>query len=519
VYEHVPRSWIIEALKHLRELWRQVETTNERERLAAEQREVVAKYLISNLPRTGEHPTLKSLIEVAETFLLTIGATHQLFGYDLESLRQQDLLWNTGRTHIVESYIFDRDMLIDVPSELATEDAFQSDAMLTDLVREWQFPIPIRILDGELWRRPGSFYVHVGTEDSETASLPPGSMALVDPVDQTEAMRPNPKLIYLLQFGNGYRCSRCVVTHGRLHLLTTSRKYVRALEFACPREVRVAGRVRMFAHQLPQPEHELQDRFRAGPRADLVLPWEQRTRHGLFSNEQTRFQRTKQEETVIRERLKNLLQTPLTARTERRYRRPSLSDPHVSTLIQLTVLYFLRYSDSLRVSGLTISDRGRYSLDMLLNAQNIDELSSQVDPLHITKPQTVWNVRRREFLEWAPLLSFKFPKLNLRHDLIVRLSRRSELQGLDPPLASGSWMLLKPLQGPPETAKKVGGVSGWSQRLYVLRRELAFVTGYLERDSSGYALLSTAAGVTRRERIGINEISSLQQVVGVAVPV
>ena len=100
VYELVPRSRIIEVLRHLRELWRQAEPTDQRERFAAEQREVVAKYLISNLPRTGEHPTLKSLMEVAETFLLTIGATHQLFGYDLEAVRQQDLLWNTGRTHI-----------------------------------------------------------------------------------------------------------------------------------------------------------------------------------------------------------------------------------------------------------------------------------------------------------------------------------------------------------------------------------------------------------------------------------
>jgi hypothetical protein len=222
---------------------------------------------------------------------------------------------------------------------------------------------------------------------------------------------------------------------------------------------------------------------------------------------------------MIGERLQNLLRTPLTARTERRYRRPSLSDPHVSTLIQLTLLYFLRYSDSLRVNGLTISDHRRYSLDMLLNAQRIDELSLQVDPLHMTKPQTVWNVRRREFLEWAPLLSFKFPKLNLRRDPIARLSRRSELRGLDPPLAAGSWMLLKPLQDPPENAKKVGGVSGWNRRLYLLRRELDFVTGYLERDSSGYALLSSAGGVTRRESIALDEISSLQQVVGVAVPV
>ena len=130
---------------------------NERDRLAAEQREIVAKYLISNLPRTGDHPTLKSLMEVAQTFLLTIGAAHQLFGYDLDAIRMQDLLWNAGRTHIIESHLFDRDQLPDVSSELAADEAFQSDALLTELVREWRPPSTIRALDTESWRPAGSF--------------------------------------------------------------------------------------------------------------------------------------------------------------------------------------------------------------------------------------------------------------------------------------------------------------------------------------------------------------------------
>lgn len=519
MYEHVPRSHIIEVLSHLRELLRQTEPTNERERRAAEQREVIAKYLISNLPRTSEHPTLSSLMEVAETFRLTIGATHQLFGYDLDMIRQQDLLLNTSRTHIVESYIFDRDRLVDVPSELAAEVDFESDAMLSDLVRKWQPAVPVRALDDELRNRTGAFYVHVGTEDSETANLPPGSMALVDPVDQMEATRPNPKLIYLLQFGNGYRCSQCVITRGKLQLLTPPRKYARAREFACPGEVRVAGRVRMFAHMLPQPEYKLNDRFRTGRHlADLVLPREQRTRYELFSNEQRRFQRARKEEIAMRERLTDLLHAPLTGRTERRYRRPGLSNPHVSTLIQLTLLYFACYSDSLRVSTSTINDRGRYSLDTMLNAQRIDDISLQADAPHLAKPGTVWNARKKEFLEWVPLLSFKFPNLKLQQDPIVRLSRRYELRGLEPPLAAGSWLLLKPLKDSSLPASVERG-KGWTQPLYVLRRGFNLVTGHLEKDSSGFALLSSSAGLLRRESIALNETSSLEQVVGVAVPV
>lgn len=248
MYGYVPRQQIIEVLKHLRNLLRQTEPLNERERLAAERREIVAKYIISNLPRTGPHPTLNTVLEIVDTFLLTIGAAHELFGYDLEAIRQHDLSLNSGRTHIVESYVFQRDELVDVPLELAPENTFQSDALLGDLVREWQTGVPIRSLDKHPRDAPGSFYLHVGTEDSRDSSLPPGSMALVEPIAVAEALRPNPRLIYLLQFRDGYRCNRCVISHGKLLILNSMRNYTRAQEFACPGEVRVAGRIRMFAH-------------------------------------------------------------------------------------------------------------------------------------------------------------------------------------------------------------------------------------------------------------------------------
>jgi hypothetical protein len=53
VYQYVPRPQIIEVLTHLRDLFRQIELTNEREQLAAERRDVIAKYLISNVVILG----------------------------------------------------------------------------------------------------------------------------------------------------------------------------------------------------------------------------------------------------------------------------------------------------------------------------------------------------------------------------------------------------------------------------------------------------------------------------------
>jgi hypothetical protein len=514
VYNYVPRSQIIEVLTHLRGLLRQIEPTNDRERLAAERREIVAKYIISNLPKTGEHPTLNTLMEVAETFRLTIGAAHELFGYDLEAIRKHDLRWNAGRTHIIESYVFDRNRLVDIPLVLAPEGAFQSDAMVADLVREWQSPVPIRALDAKLRGWPKAFYVHVGTEDSYGTSLPPGSMALVDTINQAEALRPNPRFIYLLQFGNGYKCSRCVVTRGKLHILTSARTYARTREFSCPGEVRVAGRVRMFAHALPQPEYKIQDLVRSGRSlADLILPWEQRTRGHLLLTKHRRFRRPKQQEEEMREELKELLRSPLSGRTERRYRHPGSSEPHVSTLIQLTLSHFARYSDSLRGSGPPITDRGRYSLATMLDARNADELLAQTHTVRAAND--LWNAQRPEFVDWLPLVSFKFPNLKLQKDLVVRLAQTCSLQGIEPVMAAGSWMLLEPVDGPPDTTKWYGK-NGWARPLYVLRQSLQLLTGYLEREGSEYVLLSDTGS---KVLFGPNEVSSLHRVAGVVVPV
>jgi len=216
MYRHVPRSEVIDALAHLRELHRQIQPANDRELYAAERRELITKNLLSNLRRTGDHPTLSMLLEIADMFSLTVEGAHRLFGYDLGGIREYDLRLNGGRTHIIESYIFERDLFVDVSRELAPSEAFALDGTLGDLVRSWQSDIPISALEGPVWHRRGSFYVHVGTEDSLGSSLPAGAMALVEPIDEEEARQPNPRSIYPLQFGNGYRCSRCVVTRGRL---------------------------------------------------------------------------------------------------------------------------------------------------------------------------------------------------------------------------------------------------------------------------------------------------------------
>jgi hypothetical protein len=62
---------------------------------------------------------------------------HRLFGYDLDGIREYDLRLSGGRTHIVESYALERDLLVDLPFELASSEAFASDGTLRKLVRNF----------------------------------------------------------------------------------------------------------------------------------------------------------------------------------------------------------------------------------------------------------------------------------------------------------------------------------------------------------------------------------------------
>jgi len=100
VYRPVPHNEISDAVTHLRDLHRQLRPSNDRERYAFERRELVTKNLLSNLGRTGHHPTLSMLLEIADIFSLTIEGAHRLFGYDLGGIREYDLRLNGGRTHI-----------------------------------------------------------------------------------------------------------------------------------------------------------------------------------------------------------------------------------------------------------------------------------------------------------------------------------------------------------------------------------------------------------------------------------
>ena len=104
MYRPIPREQIADNLIHLRELFREIKPSSEKEVRAREKREVVTKNLLSNLFRMKEHPTLQTVLEIAEVFLLTLDGAHRMFGYRLEEIREYDSQLNGHLTHIERSH-------------------------------------------------------------------------------------------------------------------------------------------------------------------------------------------------------------------------------------------------------------------------------------------------------------------------------------------------------------------------------------------------------------------------------
>ncbi|RXH58209.1 hypothetical protein GRAN_1519 [Granulicella sibirica] len=419
---------------------------------------------------------------------------------------------------IVESYTFERDRLSDVPLNLAPAESFTSDSTLRELVRSWQRDVPMRSLRGATWRRPHAFYVQVGTEDSLGSSLPPGAVALVEPIDAEELRQPQPRSIYLLQFPNGYRCSGCMVIRGKLYLLTSERTYAGPQEFSYPGSVRIAGRIRMFATQLPLPEYSTVSLAKYHGSGELLLPWEHETRDRLLATMYRRFQRSHDEERSVRQFLEMEFRSKVSERTLRRYRSPNRSEPHVDVLLTLALMHSTRYTDALQSGGYTIRDTSRFSLEFLLMTKTYADLL--VSPLIASTPipREVWETRRQEFAEWPSLLAVKFPKLRIWDDRVIRLAKEKAIEGLNPVIKPGSWMLLEPLSSVPDTrvdARK----QGWSQPIYVLRRGVEILCGRLVREGNRFVLLANPKDVSSKIMLDADDLRDVSRVSGVAVPV
>lgn len=262
-----------------------------------------------------------------------------------------------------------------------------------------------------------------------------------------------------------------------------------------------------FVHSLPISEHN----------APLVLPWEHSSMDQLFTTKHRRFRRSRQDLPRIQETMESIFHTKLSGRTERRYRRPTSSIPHVDALIRLSVMHLTRYTDALRVQRPMPSDRGRHSLDSLLKATHLADLSGVSLRPDTPVPKDRWMALRKNFVEWPMLLSLRFPQLRALDDRVVLLPEGSVLQDVDPPISPGSLILLDEMPGIAEVQSDITK-TGWGRGLYAFRRGADLRCGYLEKNEDGYTLLAGSHDSGETISIRQDEIHQLSSISGIAVP-
>jgi hypothetical protein len=520
VYYPVATSEIIERVEHIRNLLRRRGPEGSGARLADERREQRLKDLISNLRRTQSRAMVQTLYDLETHCLLTRDGAYRLFGYSLDAMRELDLLLNGRRTHIIESYVYERDFPVELPLELASSSAFRQDNLLSDLVLQWQDSLPIRVLHRNGWRRPGMFYVHVGTEDSLGSSIPPGATAMVEMISSEELAQPNPRHVYLLQFRNGYRCCRCVLTRGRLQFFQMERTYSGPEEVPYPSNlVRIVGRVRCFAITLPLSlPRGLQPLSAFAGNADLILPWEHRTRSELFGTKYRRFVRRDEERTTVQQYLQHALHTHLSERTRQRYRGNTISDPHADVLMQLTVEGMARFSDTMRLGGYRLQDSSRNSLEAMLAMRSSSELHEPKREAAVPHPLDVWDQQVQEIGEYSALFAMKFPRPSAIADRVLRLGHSRLVAGADAQLGTGSFLLMESMTTLPDLENKSDS-SGWSRPLYAIRRGVEIVLGHIRRDGSRLQLVPETGRYGDPVTFTVRELNQLHRIAGAVVPV
>jgi hypothetical protein len=518
VYTPVSRQHTAEIVSHLHDLYREAATSGEREIAAQAARQAFSRGLLTNLRHSDTMPTPHLMLKLSRHFMVTTGGAYETFGYNLDGMREYDFLLNGHRTRIIESYPFQRDLPVDLPYLLGKDHIFGRSSFLSEMVPDWQSGLPIRAINGRDWLRHGTIYIQVGTQDSLASRIPPGAFASVAPIAAEEHLHPDPRSIYLLQFGSGYRCCCCSISNGKLTLITQESNYAGPYDFLYPQQVRIVGRVRMFALRLPLTPKNLYSPYRPDNGAPLILPSEQRSLHELFAAKGKRFSIAEKSQTVARGILEAALHTNISWRTVRRYQHKTDTVPRTSTLLGLTLLHAARFTDVLKSLDFWRDESNYYSLQTLLGATKLSDLPLVFPNALRPSPRHRWTSIREEWGEWSPLLSMVMPRLRDVEDKMLRVYQSDLFAGLDPLIPPGSVALLEELDRLPDT-REDSVKDEWERPIYAVRHGPDILCGYLENDGTHIALVPHPLSISRRKTFLRHQVSVLGRFAFVAVPV
>lgn len=518
MYQPVSPREVVDDVEHIYGLCQNPADFADESSGAQYARMLFLRRLINNLKheRSGLSPRI--LAELSRHVPLSIGGSFRLVGYQLDAMREADFLLNGHRTRIIESYPFHLDREIDLPRVLSERDVLERNAFISEVVLEWQKGLPIRVTHKPGWHLRGTFYVQLGTEDSLALSgVPPGAILTVVPISADEQVQPNPKAVYCLQFGNGYRCCSCIVSHGRLTLLPKSGNYQGSYEFLYPQEVRIVGRVQGFAVSLPPLLKDVVEMRQSHATAPLILPWEQPSLDALLRTERLRFGLTEQALETANEILGSLVGVNLSPRTLRRYAHEIKTVPHTATLLGLTMFHSARISDVLKTLHFWQDESRHYSLKTLLRTKALKDLSGNIRTAITPEPYDRWEMLLGEWGEWPTLLSMAIPNMEKYRHRLLRIQQNELFDGLDPMIRPGAVALLEEGDEIPDT-RWDREQQDWYRPVYAIRHAQGILCGHLDNDGQHLALIPHPRSSARRISFLHRQVQMMGRFLGVASP-
>jgi len=522
MYKPASARVMLDRLDHMRSLYRKLRPANNDDWIVQRERESFTRILAGNIRQGRHQPTLHTIFQMKRHFRLSMDGAHRFFGFRLERIQSFDFRFNAARTRFIDSYRFNRHRRVDLPLRL-DERAFFRPALMREGVSSWQHGVPVRQLERENWFPRHVRYAQIGFEDSVSSPLPTGAIVVVHPVSEEELHSPDPTGIYMLQFGNGYRCCGYSIRGRRVTLTPYRAEGMASVDFVLNQNVRVIGRIEGFALRLPRRRlhgvsHDLPVLHKSAP---LIVPWTQPSLRKLFAAGEVRLHRPHGYWRKALPLLEEELGTHISERTIRRYSEDEAIDdgmlPLVGKLIGLAIRFGASYSDVLRLLSYLIDfEEGLYSLEELLRVKNLEELEDVTHGLEAAYPEQLWLQLLGELGNWSALMPNFFPALSSFQNRVIRVQHGEDFQGPFPMLSAGSWLLLNRTSEWIDDSRYEDEIA-WERPLYVLRKDRRLFCGHIRRDDVRWYLTTQSHNRRVFTPIPARELRELRRVEGVVV--
>jgi len=456
MYHPISRGEFLESFLHICDLHISNKGTSDEEKHNQVQAQVLADAIRRQTGETVAHPLLRTMYKVADVLHLDDEGVHRLYGYRLERFFMEDIRYNGDRTHFVDPYLLPEDQTARmIPQRLKTPEVMEATALLDDVVAEWNDKATVR--GTRAWRSSRLHYLYIGREDALSLRFAAGSIAAVQLVDEVERRVPRPDVVYVIQFGNGYRCSRCTVSGKRLILLVDDVGYTGPREFVNGKEARILARVKTLYLPVPVASpYGIHDLPAQSDEAPLIPIWDHLNAESLFTAKSQRFASSLRDRKELRERMEDTFHDHFSETTRNRFRRPSAWMPHAHVAIYLTIHYRARHCDTLRCFGVQRGVQDRYSLDELLHARRLSDLGESRTPLRKPEPSPSWEMLNGSHREYPGLVIPQVFSDTFERAQFWRLGESRGLRGIPRALPKGSWVM---------SSHKANGENGLHERI------------------------------------------------------